>query len=349
MKSEAIIQTIMTTAIFQRSKLGTHHECTNPDPLLMKEEFNHRATFRALGFSIEIESNTAELLLAARESWGKPIPGSTSPAIKVRLGAKESDATECPAAPSVRTHGHLLSMVADADNFLVCDLRQSTAFGWVSNTVLRNRKYLCYHFLEAAVLCLLSTSRVTPIHAACVSFASRGFLLCGPSGAGKSTLAYACAKAGWTYTSDDASYLLWYTPNERIVRGNAHQVRFRPSAAQLFPEIRERELTPRAEGKPSIQVPTRELSGILTSTDSQVHCIVALDRCESRSAELTPLAPEAVVPLFESSLYPFEEIWHPQLNTVERLLTAKMYTLRYSGLSDAIQRLERLAQEELLP
>ena len=348
MKLQTTIEATMTTAIFQRSKLGTHHGSMNPDPLLINEQFNHRATFSVLGFCVEIESNAEELLLAAAESWGKPSTDSTSPAIKVRLGVKQGNATECPPAPSVRTHGHLLSMIADADNFLICDLRQSTAFGWVSTAAIRSRKYLCYHFLEAAAMCLLSTSRVTPIHAACVSFAGRGFLFCGPSGAGKSTLAYACARAGWIYTSDDASYLLWHAPKRRIVRGNALQVRFRPSATQLFPEIQGRDVTPRAEGKPSIQVSTAELSGITTSTDSQVHCIVALDRHESGSAELAPLTRDAAIPLFESSLYPFEEIWQPQLNAVQWLLSVKMYTLRYSELSKAIHCLEQLVQEGLL-
>jgi hypothetical protein len=337
-----------TTSLLERSRLGTHHASADPDPLLLNEVFTHRGTFCVLGFAIQIESNTAELLDVARESWGASIPDTTMPAVKVRLGVKQSDATECPPAPSVRTHHHLLSMIADADNFLICDLRQSTAFGWVSTAALCNRKYLRYHFLEAAAMCLLSTSRVTPIHAACVSFAGRGFLFCGPSGAGKSTLAYGCARAGWSYTSDDASYLLWHDSKPPTVRGKSDQVRFRPSAKQLFPEIDGRELTPRAEGKPSIEIPTTALAGIVTSTDSQVHCIVVLDRHESGHAELIPLAPEAVVPLFESSLYPFEDIWQLQLKTVEQLLTAKMYTLRYSGLTEAIQRLERLAQEDLL-
>lgn len=337
----------MTRATFQQSKLGTHHGSADPDPLLINEEFMHRETFQVLGFAVEIESNAAELLVAAVQSWGEPISGGAAPAVKVRLGVKQGGAAGCPPAPSVRTHGHLLSMIADANNFAICDLRQSTAFGWVSSAALHNSAYLRYHFLEAVAMCLLSTSRVTPIHAACVSFAGRGFLFCGPSGAGKSTLAYACARAGWTYTSDDASYLLWRPAEERTVRGNAHQVRFRPSAAALFPEIQGRELTPRAEGKPSIVIPTAELSGITTSADSQVHCILVIDRHESGDAKLTPLPPEAAIPLLESSLYPFEEIWQSQLNTVQQLLSAKVYALRYSGLDEAIQLLQRLALNEL--
>lgn len=348
MNERTKIQTLMTTAIFERSKLGTHHVSADPDPLLINEDFAHCATFRVLGFPVRVESNAAKLLLAAAESWGDPIAHTTSPAIRLRLGVKQSHATDYPPTPSVRTYGHLLSMIADADNFLICDLRQSTAFGWVSASAVTNNKYLRYHFLEAAAMCLLSTSQVTPVHAACVSFAGYGFLFCGPSGAGKSTLAYGCARAGWTYTSDDASYLLWNSSKPRMARGKSHQVRFRPSAIQLFPEIHGRELTPRAEGKPSIEFPTAELAGIMTSTDAQVHCILVLDRHECGGARLTPLTSEAVIPLLESSLYPFEEIWKPQLATVQQLLAAKMYTLHYARLAEAIECLEGLAKEDLL-
>ncbi len=348
MITETSVETVNMTALFNKAKLGTHHSAEDPNPLLLDEVFTHRAIFRVLGFTVEIESNTVEILDVAREGWGASLTGTDRPAIKIRLGLKQSGATVCPPAPSVRTHHHLLSMIADAENFLICELRQSSAFGWVSNAALRNPLYIRYHFLEAAAMCLLSTSKVTPIHAACVSFSGRGFLLCGRSGIGKTTLAYACAKAGWTYTSDDASYLLWYAGKGRVVRGNAHQVRFRPSAAQLFPEIRGRELTLRAEGKPSIQIPTAQSAGIKTSTDAQVHYILLLDRHESGCTELTPIAPEAVIPLFESSLYPFEEIWQTQVDTVQQLLVAKTYSLRYSGLTEAIQCLEQLTQADLL-
>ena len=340
---------MMTTAVFKTSQLGTHHGSAEPDPLLLNEVFAHSATVFALGFAVSLETNTPELLNVAAESWGSPCANGTAPAVRLRVGVKQSEASECPGAPSVRTHGHLLSMIADAENFLLCDLRESTAFGWVNTAALHHRRYLRYHFLEAVAMCLLSTSRVTPIHAACVSFADRGFLFCGPSGAGKSTLAYACARAGWTYTSDDASYLLWNSFKHPLVRGNAYQLRFRPSASQLFPEIQGRELTPRAEGKPSIEVPTIELAGLTTSLEAQVHWIVLLRRQSAARTELTALTPAAVIPLLETSLYPFVEIWQPQLDAMQRLLTAPIYSLQYSCLGDAVARLELLARKDLLP
>ncbi len=69
----------------------------------------------------------------------------------------------------------------------------------------------------------------------CVTGRTR-VMLCGDSGAGKTTLSYACARAGWTYICDDASYLL-NSGTDRTVMGTCNQVRFRPPAVELFPEL----------------------------------------------------------------------------------------------------------------
>ena len=170
--------------------------------------------------------------------------------------------------------------------------------------------------------------------------------LAGESGSGKSTLAYACARAGWTFTSDDASYLLWESA-DLDVRGNSHQVRFRPSARELFPELQGRSLTPRAAGKPSIEVFTAELPGIVTAKESQVHYIVLLNRRISSPVELTPLTREEMLPQLDGSLFAEEWTPHPRAKLLERLCAANMYELRYSDFEGAIGLLERLVRGDL--
>lgn len=323
--------------------LARSEEAYDGHPLLARQEFAHRRTFYPLGFAVEIETNSIEILLAAFESWGEHSCASTDPPLRIRLGVTQASSADCPPAPVPRADGHLLSIVADAANFAVCDLLQGVAFGWVCEATLKNRIYLRYHFLEAIALSLISTSRASPLHAACVSLEGRGVLFCGASGAGKSTLAYACARAGWTFTSDDASYLLWGN-GDLDVRGNSHQVRFRPSAKELFPELQDRSLTPRAAGKPSIEVFTAELHGIVTARESQVHYIVLLNRSISSPLELTRLTREEMLPHLGGSLFAEEWAPHPRAKILERLCAASMYELRYSDFESAIVLLERLVR-----
>lgn len=323
--------------------LARSDEAYDGHPLLARQEFAHCRTFYPLGFAVEIETNSMEILRAASESWKWQTCASTDPSLKIRLGVTQSSSSGCPTAPVARADGHLLSIVADAANFAVCDLLQGVAFGWVSEAALQSRLYVRYHFLEAIALSLISTSRASPLHAACVSLEGRGILLCGASGAGKSTLAYACARAGWTYTSDDASYLLWESAT-LDVRGNSHQVRFRPSAQELFPELQGRSLTPRMEGKPSIEVFAAELPGILTAKECQVHYTVLLNRRILTPAKLTQLTREEALRQLDGSLFALEWTRHPRAKALERLCTASMYELRYSDFEGAVRLLEQLVR-----
>ncbi len=209
------------------------------DPLLCRVEMPLRATFYPLGFAVEIATNSHDVLDAARESWGRfRAVAFPEPPLQITIGVLEGESSICPRTPICRAQRNLLSIIADADNFSVCDLDKQFAFAWLTEAAVEHRSYLRYHFLEAAAMVLLASSYATPLHAACVSYGGQGFLLCGDSGAGKTSLAYACARAGWTYTSDDAAYLV-HGREDCLAVGNPYQIRFRPSAVQLFPVWKE--------------------------------------------------------------------------------------------------------------
>ncbi|ADW67650.1 HPr(Ser) kinase/phosphatase [Granulicella tundricola] len=337
----------MTTAALHSMQLPRPIQEEQVEPLLASDGFSFRRVFYPMGFAVEIETNQAEILAAAEESWGEQdaiaVPRQIAGALKLRVGVTPSSSSECPPKTSVRANGHLLSIIADIENFSVCDLQQGVAFGWVTEAALHHRHYLRYHFLEATVMCLLTGSRVTPVHAACVSLNGFGLLLCGESGAGKSTLAYACARAGWALTTDDASYVVWHS-DQPHVRGNAHQVRFRPSARDLFPEIRDRELTPRTDGKPSIEVPTSELPGIVKAPQAVVHAILLLKRRAEATVELREVDRRTVLPHLEGSLYPLEGIRQRQAAALTSLDGVALYEFHYRDLDCAIAQLEALTE-----
>ena len=161
---------------------------------------------------------------------------------------------------------------------------------------------------------------------------------------GKSTLSYACARAGWTYISDDASFLL-QDRTDRMVTGDCHRVRFRPTAAELFPEIRGLEITPRAAGKPSIELPTASLPDITASQTTQIDSIVFLNRSCTSEPELVPYRKDVAREFMRQVLFGLEETMAAQYEAIERLLEAGVFELRYSELDGAIARLKQLALE----
>lgn len=244
--------------------------------------------------------------------------------------------------PVCRIQENLLSNIADAHNFVVCNLNSGFSFGWVTQETAESSLYLKYHILEAAALSMVSALRAAPLHAACVVPFGHGMLLCGDSGAGKSSLSFAGARSGWTFVSDDASYLP-FDRQDRMVLGNCHQIRLRDSGVQLFPELEGRLITPRATGKPSIEIPTADLPDFLTAESAIVKSVIFLNRRNVETPGLFPFSREAALSWFNQFPFKTTASYPAQEAAIRNLLDVEIYELRYTDLDWAIQRLETLA------
>jgi hypothetical protein len=303
-----------------------------------------RRIFYPMGFPTELRTNSAEIIKEAEKAWCFFEQRFETETIRVDVHLVESDSTECPPTPQYRFLPPVFMAVADCDNYSICDLSRGITQIVVSRAALRHKPYLHYFFLDYAGSCHVETRFITPVHAGCVALNGRGVLLCGDSGAGKSTLSYACARAGWTYITDDGSFL----PNgscERTVIGNSHQVRFRPSAAELFPEIAGLETTPRAAGKPSVELSTENLPHMTCAQHTKVDFVVFLNRRMGAVPELRPYCRNVARYYMQQALYGWRESLAKQYEAIEHLLTAEVFELRYSDLDWAVDRLRMLVQE----
>jgi len=313
------------------------------EALLCDMELPLRRTFYPLGFAVEIITNDVSVLDAGVESFGHRRLCRGSAALQVRIGISEGGGPECPPEPVRREYNHLYSLVADAENQALLDFKTCTTFAWLKRSALKNKLYFRYNFLEKIVYLLLGASVVTDMHAACVSKNGKGILLCGDSGAGKSTLAYACARTGWTYTSDDTCYLINGLDIPRVI-GHSHRFRFRPEAKALFPELAGRMVTPRMEGKPSIEVPISELPRVSNAPEARVQSIVYLNRRPSAKAKLVKLPAGTATLRSRQELFSAGDIRLKHEKILEILSAVPTYDLQYCDLTGGIQQLDLLAQ-----
>jgi len=315
----------------------TRHNMEVPEPTLCK-------TFFPLGFPTVLRSNSPEILSQASNLWPMREKLFNAEAIRVDVHVLESDSMECPPLPVYHIMYPLGIGVADTDNYSIYHYDRGLTQVTISRAAVRHTNYLSYCFLQFAALPHIETRHTVPVHAGCVARNGRGVLLCGDSGAGKSTLSYACARAGWTYVSDDGSHLL-RDGNDRRIIGDCHQVRFRTSAVDLFPELRGLEATPRVTGKPSIELPTAPMPGIVCAPTTQVDFMVFLNRHAPGPPGLVPYRNDLASKFLRQWLFGTPQKLAAQYAALERLLAAKVFELRYSDLDWAVHRLETLVRE----
>ena len=314
------------------------------DPILYDHPLPLTGTFHPRGFSVEISTNSPDVLRAADDSWGTCKRAFPEPPVRMSIGVMQGGRDAALSPPVCRGRDNLISLVSDAQNFYSADLRRGLGFGWVTQATVSNRAGFRYHFLEGMALCLLMSRYMTPIHAACVMLDGQGILLCGDSGEGKSSLSFACARRGWTFVADDASSLI-RNRVERVVVGNPHQIRFRQSAIDLFPELAYERLTRRVNGELAIELPTSSLSNFSSALQAPVNHIVFLRRKEFAAVRLTRLTAERVLPWFEQVLtFGEPDVRGAQRASLRRLLTANLVEMSYSDLDSAVSCLETLVR-----
>ncbi len=316
------------------------------DPLLTRLPLKHQAVFYPYGFPVKLQSNSPIPISAAEVSWSTYRRKFDTQPLDIRLLISESESPAYTEPPTFRARGHLLSIVADAENFACLDLNEGFSFGWATKATAQKTEYFRQCLLDVMMYPLLEVRHLVTLHAACLMFKGKGMLFAGDSGAGKSSLAYACARRGWTYVSDDASAFL-RTANKPLIIGHPQKFRFREPVGELFPEFRGLKSTLRAYGKPTIEIRTQSLKNLKTADESPVDSVVFLNRRDHEPGPpvLLRVSEETAWKRLSYSVWAVElPAFEQRLHALERLLETPIYELRYDELNPAIDLLERLAE-----
>jgi len=125
------------------------------DPLLTRVPLDYEATFYLYGYPVRIRSNSSTTLQAAHRSWSTYECRHSATGLEIRLIISKSSRPGCTDPPTVRSQGHLLSLVADGENFASLDLNAGFAVGWATEATARNQEYFRECLLHMIVYPLL--------------------------------------------------------------------------------------------------------------------------------------------------------------------------------------------------
>jgi hypothetical protein len=173
----------------------------------------HAITLPVLGLPTTFESNDADVVAAAEESFGmwrtlgREHCSGEARALHVRVSVAAGDEGElahgehapvrysCPDATRV--------VVQTPGSVAVSDPSKHEAVARVTAALVADRAHFRAEVLEAVTLALLSQFDRHPVHAAAVARDGRAVLFAAPSGTGKSTLAHACHRDGLALMAED--------------------------------------------------------------------------------------------------------------------------------------------------
>jgi len=282
-----------------------------------------------------VESNAVEPLCIAAESWGARHRQFDAPPLRLTIHVNKGDPPA--AAPAYRASDHGFSLICDPANRAEFSIRAHAACLHISSAALDQPEWFRYQLLECLVLTALDSTYFVGLHAACVvppGNGKPGVLLSGVSGSGKSTLAYACARAGWTFISDD-SHLAH--GGENVVTGGSRKIRLREPARRLFPELGAKPTITAPNGKQCIEVDVKEI--VASDSAPARHCVFLSRRAGRAAIHPYPEADAVEYFMAYNTRYDRSGAEH----RLRDFVRGGTWLLEYEHLEDAIEILGRLA------
>ncbi len=298
-----------------------------------------------MGFGVEVETNSPDVMVAARNEWDRYPNLSEGVPVRLRVTVSTGVAEVSEAPPDVRFDAAWMYVDHGPDNRAVACLTEGWGEISLSGDRASDADYVRYHFLEPLAYLLLAPRHFAFAHASSVALNGRAVVLCGEANAGKTCLAYACARRGWTYLSGDATHFL-HGSADFTLAGRPFSIRLRESARDLFPEFTAWPAAVRPNQRLSIEADTGKLN-LSIAVRARASHLVFLERRPAGAATVDDMTDgEALRRLDESVFFGTESIRRDQRATLRHFASLPSVLLRYSDLDTAEAALRALLADE---
>jgi hypothetical protein len=174
---------------------------------------------------------------------------------------------------------------------------------------------------------------VIPMHCACLEWRGEGVLVAGVSGAGKSTLSAAMAHYGFSFLSDDWTYIS-NGADGLCAHGLDVPLKLLPDAERFFSSLDNRRLTTSMNGELAFEIDPCDFAARKQLTTKPKHLLL-LERRSQGPAHFEPIPSEVVCDFFERSSERLPGILDNakefRSRTIEQVAALSCWRFSYSG------------------
>jgi len=258
-----------------------------------------RTDFAIAGTRCLVATNSHQILSAAA-NWK---PASTCPG-GVTFEMEVIVDPSMDADPDRPTHfrglRHLVFAFLPPRSFVTYDLRRKRVHALLSSAAADDHAFWDTLLLPITIGVLGTTIGVAPLHCACLERDGVGVLIAGVSGAGKSTLSAALAQRGFTFISDDWTYLSM-SPSGLAAHGLSAPLKLLPDTVRFFPQLRNFSPGRSLNGEMAYEVEPRGSFACRLKAVSFPHHLFFLERTLTSGFSVEACSPRFVRSFFENS------------------------------------------------
>ena len=258
-----------------------------------------RTDFAIAGAHCLLSTNSHEILQAATH-WQPPTKQSVIPSFEMDVIVDAAMDKGPDRATHFRGLRHLVFAFLPPRSFVTYDLQRRRVHAVLSTAAAREQSFWNTLLLPITIGVLGTTVGVVPLHSACLERNGSGLLVAGVSGAGKSTLATALAHRGFSFISDDWTFVS-NKPSGLVAHGLSSPIKLLPDTVLFFPRLRE--FTPRVtlNGELAYEIDPRNSFTFNVKNTSCPRQIFFLERTSTPGCYMVPCRSEYVRNFFEKS------------------------------------------------
>jgi hypothetical protein len=198
-----------------------------------------------------------------------------------------------------RGHRHLVFAMLPPRGVVTYDLLRRRVHAVLSAAAACDRSFWNNVLLPITIGVLGTTVGVVPLHSACLDHNGTGVLVAGASGAGKSTLAAALAGCGFSFVSDDWTYIS-KDASALVAYGLSSPIKLLPDTVKFFPHLKDIAPHKTLNGELAYEIDP-SWAGFSVNYISHPRRVLFLERTLKPGCDFVPCRSEYVREFFETS------------------------------------------------